>query len=153
MTDRPVYLDYAATTPVDPAVAAAMFACLSEGGDFGNASSVTHVFGQRAAEHVEAARAEERDSLQLVVDGGVSGLVARVGGDAELGAECASISPEGETIRVDADGATTATAGCASGLSERPTTATSLPERAKRGGGRSLPGGLVEVRPPWWSGW
>ena len=58
MTDRPVYLDYAATTPVDPVVAAAVFACLSEEGDFGNASSVTHVFGQRAAERVEAARAK-----------------------------------------------------------------------------------------------
>jgi cysteine desulfurase len=56
--DRPVYLDYAATTPVDPVVAAAMFACLAEGGDFGNASSVTHFFGQRAAARVEEARAQ-----------------------------------------------------------------------------------------------
>jgi cysteine desulfurase len=55
---RPVYLDYAATTPVDPAVASAMFACLTEGGDFGNASSATHVFGRRAAERVEIARAQ-----------------------------------------------------------------------------------------------
>jgi cysteine desulfurase len=54
---RPVYLDYAATTPVDPAVANEMFACLTEGGDFGNASSATHVFGQRAAARVEIARA------------------------------------------------------------------------------------------------
>jgi cysteine desulfurase len=53
----PVYLDYAATTPVDPAVAKEMFACLTEGGDFGNASSATHVFGQRAAARVEIARA------------------------------------------------------------------------------------------------
>ena len=38
LADRmPVYLDYAATTPVDPAVANEMFACLTEGGDFGNA--------------------------------------------------------------------------------------------------------------------
>jgi cysteine desulfurase len=58
VVDRPVYLDYAATTPVDPAVAAAMFACLSESGDFGNPSSATHVFGQRAAARVEAARAQ-----------------------------------------------------------------------------------------------
>ena len=56
--NRPVYLDYAATTPVDPAVATAMFACLTEGGDFGNASSATHVFGRRAAERVEIARAQ-----------------------------------------------------------------------------------------------
>ncbi len=54
----PIYLDYAATTPVDPAVATAMFACLTEGGDFGNASSATHVFGRRAAARVETARAQ-----------------------------------------------------------------------------------------------
>ncbi len=55
---RPVYLDYAATTPVDPVVAAAMFECLTEGGDFGNASSATHVFGRRAAARIETARAQ-----------------------------------------------------------------------------------------------
>jgi cysteine desulfurase len=52
-----VYLDYAATTPVDPAVATEMAACLTESGDFGNASS-THVFGRRAAARVETARAQ-----------------------------------------------------------------------------------------------
>jgi cysteine desulfurase len=55
--DRAVYLDYAATTPVDPAVATEMAACLTESGDFGNASS-THVFGRRAAARVETARAQ-----------------------------------------------------------------------------------------------
>lgn len=54
----PIYLDYAATTPVDPAVAAAMATCLTIGGDFGNASSATHVFGHRAASRIEAARAQ-----------------------------------------------------------------------------------------------
>ncbi|MDB6010664.1 MAG: IscS subfamily cysteine desulfurase [Gammaproteobacteria bacterium] len=54
---RAVYLDYAATTPVDPAVATEMAACLTESGDFGNASS-THIFGRRAAARVEAARAQ-----------------------------------------------------------------------------------------------
>ena len=58
IVERPVYLDYAATTPVDPVVAAAMFACLSEGGEFGNPSSITHVFGQRAAARVEEARGQ-----------------------------------------------------------------------------------------------
>ena len=52
---EPVYLDYAATTPVDPAVAEAMRRCLIEPG---NASSVTHVFGRRVAERIEQARAE-----------------------------------------------------------------------------------------------
>ena len=53
-----VYLDYAATTPVDPGVAKAMFASLTGAGEFGNASSATHEFGQRAAARIETARAQ-----------------------------------------------------------------------------------------------
>jgi len=55
-TDEAVYLDYAATTPVDPRVAERMAACLTAGGDFGNPASETHVFGRRARAAVEAAR-------------------------------------------------------------------------------------------------
>jgi cysteine desulfurase len=54
---RPVYLDYAATTPVDPRVAAIMSACLSGSGAFGNPSSA-HVYGAEADACVSAARAE-----------------------------------------------------------------------------------------------
>ena len=54
----PIYLDYAATTPVDPTVATAMAACLTTSGDFGNASSATHVFGHRAAARIATARAQ-----------------------------------------------------------------------------------------------
>jgi cysteine desulfurase len=53
-----VYLDYAATTPVDPAVVQAMNACMGPEGDFGNPGSATHRFGHRAAARVEAARAQ-----------------------------------------------------------------------------------------------
>lgn len=53
-----VYLDYAATTPVDPAVMQAMSACMGPDGDFGNPASATHRFGQRAAARVEIARAQ-----------------------------------------------------------------------------------------------
>ncbi len=52
---HPVYLDYAATTPVDPRVAAAMAGCLTVAGDFGNASS-GHVFGRAAAARIARAR-------------------------------------------------------------------------------------------------
>ena len=58
MDGDPIYLDYAATTPVDPTVAAAMAACLTTAGDFGNASSATHVFGHRAAARIQSARAQ-----------------------------------------------------------------------------------------------
>ena len=50
----PLYLDYNATTPLDPRVFEAMTPYFLE--DFGNAGSRTHVFGQRAKEAVEAAR-------------------------------------------------------------------------------------------------
>jgi cysteine desulfurase len=53
----PVYLDYAATTPVDPRVAEAMDSCLTEGGDFGNASS-SHAFGRAAAARIERSRSQ-----------------------------------------------------------------------------------------------
>jgi cysteine desulfurase len=48
-----IYLDYNATTPVDPAVLETMLPYFS--GDFGNASSI-HTFGQRARAAVETAR-------------------------------------------------------------------------------------------------
>jgi cysteine desulfurase len=50
-----IYLDYAATTPVDVSVAQAMASCLATDGDFGNPSSI-HTFGQRAAARIERAR-------------------------------------------------------------------------------------------------
>ena len=50
-----IYLDYAATSPLDPAVAAAMSDCLAR--EFGNPSS-QHAAGERARALVEAARAE-----------------------------------------------------------------------------------------------
>src|SRR5689334_17822352 len=53
---RRVYLDHSATTPVDPAVVAAMLPYLTE--KFGNPSSRQHLFGQEAHAAVEEARAQ-----------------------------------------------------------------------------------------------
>ena len=53
-----VYLDYAATTPVAPEVAARMAECLTREGTFGNPGSAGHVYGEAASASVEAARAQ-----------------------------------------------------------------------------------------------
>ena len=58
MSSRPIYLDNAATTAVDPRVIAAMSSCLGADGDFANPSSVNHVYGREASARVERARAE-----------------------------------------------------------------------------------------------
>ena len=55
---RAVYLDYAATTPVDPRVAQKMSGCLMTDGEFGNPASTSHAYGWDAAELVDAARAD-----------------------------------------------------------------------------------------------
>ena len=53
----PIYLDYAASTPTDPAVADAMQQHLCLGGNFANPASRGHVYGWQADEAVESARA------------------------------------------------------------------------------------------------
>ncbi len=56
--NKVVYLDYSATTPVDPRVAQKMSRCLLVEGNFGNPASRSHYYGWQAEEVVEAARTQ-----------------------------------------------------------------------------------------------
>jgi cysteine desulfurase len=57
----PIYMDYHATTPVDPRVVDAMLPYFSE--HFGNAASRNHAFGWEAEEAVETARRQVADLI------------------------------------------------------------------------------------------
>lgn len=59
----PIYLDYAATTPVDQRVIDRMVEHMSFEGDFGNPASRSHAFGWQAEEAVEAARVQVAEAV------------------------------------------------------------------------------------------
>ena len=88
MTAGPIYLDYNATTPVDPAVLDAMLPYLR--GEFGNPSSA-HGLGRRAHDAVEAARAE----VAALIGAGPDEIVFTSGGT-----EASNVAIRG-AVRVD----------------------------------------------------
>lgn len=63
-TKRPIYLDYAATTPVDPRVVTVMQQYLTQDGIFGNPSSSFHRFGWEADEAIQTAAAQAASLIQ-----------------------------------------------------------------------------------------
>lgn len=92
---KPIYLDYNATTPVDPRVVDAMIPHLTEG--FGNAASIDHFYGHEAQEAVERAREQVgaligAEASEIVFTSGATeadniailGAAARAGDDAEI---------------------------------------------------------------------
>ncbi|GAA3586299.1 IscS subfamily cysteine desulfurase [Marinobacter xestospongiae] len=60
---KPVYMDYAATTPVDPLVAEEMMKYLTPDGVFGNPASRSHGFGWQAEAAVETGRRQVADLI------------------------------------------------------------------------------------------
>jgi cysteine desulfurase len=89
MSTAPIYLDYNATTPVDPAVLDAMLPFLRS--EFGNPSSA-HGLGGRAHDAVEAARAE----VAALIGAGPDEIVFTSGGT-----EASNIAIRG-AVRIDA---------------------------------------------------
>ncbi|PIE83713.1 MAG: IscS subfamily cysteine desulfurase [Candidatus Contendobacter odensis] len=72
-----IYLDYAATTPMDSRVAACLGQYLACEGQFGNPSSSTHVFGRSAAQAVATAREQvaallHADSREIIWTSGAT---------------------------------------------------------------------------------
>jgi cysteine desulfurase len=59
----PIYLDYSATTPVDPRVAESMCRYLTPDGIFGNPASSSHSFGWAAEDAVKQARQDVADLI------------------------------------------------------------------------------------------
>ena len=73
----PVYMDYSATTPVDPRVAEKMMKCLTLDGVFGNPASRSHAHGWAAEDLVKEAREEvakliNADSREIVWTSGAT---------------------------------------------------------------------------------
>lgn len=87
----PVYLDFNATTPVDPRVAAEVMTYMSY--EYGNAGSRTHTYGQRAKERVRQARGE----VAAVVGAQVEEVTFTSGATESNNIAILGLAPHGET--------------------------------------------------------
>lgn len=63
VASRPIYLDYMATTPVDPIVAKSMASCMTIDGAFGNSASTEHQFGWDADLLIQRSRQQVADAI------------------------------------------------------------------------------------------
>lgn len=65
---RPIYLDYMASTPIDPRVIEKMLAYMGPEGHFGNAASLSHLYGWSASEAIDTARQQVADLIHAQSD-------------------------------------------------------------------------------------
>jgi len=89
-TDRPVYLDCNATTPIEPSVREAVTRWFAE--DLGNAGSRTHEYGLRAKRSVQAAR----DQVAMVVDASADEVIFTSGATESNNLAILGIASHGE---------------------------------------------------------
>lgn len=68
MNTYPIYLDYMATTPIDPRVIDRMMLYMGPQGHFGNPASIQHVYGLQALEAVENAREQIATAIGASAD-------------------------------------------------------------------------------------
>lgn len=87
---RPVYLDFNATTPVDPRVAAEVLTYMEQ--EFGNAGSRTHAYGNAAKERVAQARQE----VAAVVGCGPDDVIFTSGATESNNLSILGLAPSGE---------------------------------------------------------
>ncbi|MCK8515545.1 cysteine desulfurase [Methylonatrum kenyense] len=66
-----IYLDHAATTPLDPVVLEGMLPWMAADSGFGNPASASHAFGAEAASAVERARRQVASLLQAPPEGAI----------------------------------------------------------------------------------
>ncbi|MDF1757913.1 MAG: IscS subfamily cysteine desulfurase [Legionellaceae bacterium] len=66
MTNKPIYLDYMATTPIDPRVIEKMLEFMGPNSNFGNPASFQHEYGIGASAAVETARSQIATSIGAV---------------------------------------------------------------------------------------
>ena len=65
---KPIYLDYMATTPIDPRVIEQMLEFMGPEAHFGNPASTTHAYGLMAAQAVEHARLQIAETVGASAD-------------------------------------------------------------------------------------
>jgi cysteine desulfurase len=89
---RPTYLDFAATTPVDPQVSATVLRLMAE--EFGNSGSRTHEFGAEAAKAVE----EARQRVAQIVDADPSEVIFTSGATEANNLAVLGLAPSAEVL-------------------------------------------------------
>lgn len=89
-TGLPVYLDCAATTPIEPRVRELVLRYMGE--DFGNAGSRTHEYGARAKRAIERAR----EQVAAVVDASPDEVVFTSGATESCNLAVLGLAPHGE---------------------------------------------------------